>query len=228
MAMAILPLATTDEFKAFGSARELVQNTDRWSDAALDRLMVNVTTMLQSRCQARLTPFTGKVETHKAYGIDPDEYGEQGDMPMDLTGALAWSRASSLGVSNMIREFWLDECAPIYPEWWAYTLESVMIERTFGDSQTFGPNDFARWQGPFVDTGRVKMPIGTYCPIGSTIVITYSGGYSPVPGDLQLAAIFQAMKMIILANEPTARRGTLDLTELDHEIIVLLAEYAKS
>lgn len=227
--MQILPLATSDDFRAFGSARELVQNTDRWTDAVLDQLMVNVTTMLQSRCQARLTPFTGKVESHLAYGISPDEYGQQGDIPMDLTGALGWSQAAALGVSSMIREFWLDESAPIYPEWWTFNLESVTIERTFGDSQTFtAPADFARWQGPFVDTGRVKMPIGTYCPIGSTIVVQYGGGYDPVPGDLNLAAIFQAMKIVILGNEPTARRGTLDLMELDNEIVMLLAEYAKA
>jgi hypothetical protein len=223
--MQILPLIDTDTFKAFGSARELIQNSDRWPDATLNQLLVSVTTMIQSRCQSRITPFTNKIETHSAYGISPDEYTAQGMMPTDLSGALGWSRAAAFGVTAMIREFWVDECAPMYGEWWTFTLNKVTILRTMGDQQIF--TDFTRWQGPDVDTGHVKMPVGTYCPVNSVLQVEYSGGYNPVPGDLQMAATFLAMKQIILANEPTARRGTLDLMELDNEVTSLIAPYAK-
>jgi hypothetical protein len=225
--MMILPLATADQFKRFGSAKELVQNEERWPEDAIETLMVDATTMLQSRSQARLSPFTGKTETHQAKGISPDEYGQQGDIPMDLTGALGWSQAAALGVNSMVREFWLDENAPMYQEWWSFDLEQVEILRTFGDTQLFSsPADFASWQGPDVDTGHVKMPIGTYCPIGSTIKVTYGGGYNPIPGDLKMACIFQAMKLIIVGMEPQMRKG-MDLNELDAEITLTISPYAK-
>jgi hypothetical protein len=229
MTMSILPLATADQFKAFGSAKELIQKADRWPDSSIATLMVDATTMLQSRCQTRLSPFTSKVETHQAIGISPDEYGQQGDIPMDLTGALGWSQAAALGVNSMVREFWLDDAAPMYPEWWSYNLESVKILRTFGDSQLISsPADFANWQGPDVDTGHVKMPIGTYCPIGSMIVVTYGGGYNPIPGDLKMACIFQGMKLVMLGMEPAARKGVLSMDEIDAEIAVILGAYSKS
>ena len=226
MAMTISPLATAADFIEFGSNAELVQNTDVWNDQTINRLLVRATTHLQTRCQRRIVPFTGKVESHRAYGISPDEYGEQGDMPMDLTGALGWSQASALGVSSMVREFWLDETAPIYGEWWTFTLETVEIERTFGDVQTFSGPDFVQWQGPEVDTGHIRMPIGTYCPIGSTIRVTYGGGYNPIPDDLNLACIFQAMKFLLIGAEPEERIG-MTTKDLDAEIVALIGEYAQ-
>jgi hypothetical protein len=229
MTMTILPLATVTQFKSWGGVDQLIQDENRWDDAALATLMVDATTMLQDRANTRLTPFSAKVETFQAYGVSPDEYGQQGDMPMDLTGALGWSQASALGVSSMVREFWLRCTAVAYPEWWNYSLTSVKIVRTFGDSQLFeSPADFAQWQGPDPDTGHVKMPIGTYCPVGSTIIATYGGGYNPIPGSLKIACIFQAMKLVIMGAQPAVRKdAAYSLDELDAEIVLNLGAYAR-
>jgi hypothetical protein len=226
--MVILPLATVDDFKAWGSNAELVQNEQRWTQEQLTRLMIRATTHLQSRCLRRLTPFTGKVESYTAYGISPEEYGEQGDLPMDLTGALGWSAASSMGVSSMVREFWLEEVAPLWPEWWTYTLDTVEILRTFGDTQVFNAanGDMVQWQGPEVDTGHIKMPIGTYCPVGSTIRTTYGGGYDPIPDDLNLATIMVAQKLVILGDEPGGSKHN-QMGDVDEMIVSLLGSYAR-
>ena len=98
------------------------------------------------------------------------------------------------------------------------------ILRTFGDSQTFGPSDFTTWQGPEIDTGHVKMPIGIYCPVGSTIRVVYGGGYTPVPEDLNLACILQAIKFALIGAEPEHRK-TMTTNDLDGELLELLAPF---
>lgn len=223
----VTPLATVEDFQNFGSNRELTQNEQRWSPGTIATLMLRATRSVESRCQRRLAPFTGKVESHEAVGIAPDEYGNQGGMPMDLTGALGWSQAAALGVSDMVRKFWLDENPPMYQELWTYALDTIEILRTFGDTQSFSVADFGSFQGPEFDTGLVRMPIGTYCPLGSTIRITYGGGYTAgIPDDLNQACIFQAMKLVLIGAEPYGR-SDLSTTGLDSELTMLLAPYCK-
>lgn len=219
-------LATPEDFVGFGSNAELIQTQTLWTPGAVLNLMRRATVAIETRCKRRLAPFT-KTETHAAYGISPDEYGEQGDLAMNLSGALGYSQAVSLGVASMVREFWLDESAPMYPELWTLTLQSVEILRTFGDTQTFSAADVATWQGPEVDTGHLKMPIGTYCPEGSTVRFTYSGGYTVgVPWDLNQATIFQAVKYVLLGSEPEVRQG-MSTEELDDETLVLITNYVR-
>lgn len=224
----VTPLATVDDFTAFGSNAELVQNETRWSPTTLKALMIRATASIESRCQRRLAPFTAKVESHEAHGISPDEYaGNQGGMPLDITGALGWSQAAALGVSDMVRKFWLDENPPMYQDLWSYNLVSLELLRTFGDTQDFIAADFTTLQGPEFDTGMTRMQIGTYCPIGTTIRITYGGGYTvAIPDDLNMACIFQAMKLVLLGNEPYSREGT-SMDGLDRELVMLLGPYAK-
>lgn len=224
----VTPLASVADFTSFGSNAELVQNETRWSPTALSGLMERATRSIESRCQRRLAPFIAKVESHEAYGISPDEYGgDQGGMPLDITGALGWSQAAALGVSDMVRKFWLDENPPMYESLWTYDLTSIEILRTFGDTQDFTASDFNLLQGPEFDTGMCRMEIGTYCPVGSTIRITYGGGYTVgIPDDLNMACIFQAMKLVLLGNEPYGREGT-SMAGLEQELIMLLGPYAK-
>lgn len=227
MVTTLTPLATKEDFKEWASNPELTQNEQRWPDSVLDKLMLRATRAIESRCERRLAPFASKVESQRAFGISPDEYGEQGDLPMDLTGALGWSQAASLGVGSMVREFWLEETAPAYQDLWTYDLQSLEILRTFGDTQTFQASDFAALQGPETDTGHVRMQIGTYCPIGSTLRITYGGGYTAgIPDDLTQACILQAMKLVLIGNEPYTREG-LSTSILDDELIMLLGPYAR-
>ncbi len=227
MTITVTPLASASDFLGFGSNAELVQDDTIWTQAALTQLMVRATRRIEARCQHRLAPFSAKVESHRASGISPDEYGEQGDMPMDLTGALGWSQAAALGVSSMVREFWLDEFAPNYPELWTYDLTTVEILRTFGDVSSFQASDFAALQGPELDTGHCKMQIGTYCPVGSTIRVTYGGGYTvEIPDDLNMACVLQATKLVLIGAEPELRKG-MDTAELDAELADHLVPYAR-
>lgn len=224
----LTPLASPSDFLSFGSNPQLVQDEEVWTPVAIGRLMNRATRRIESVCKRRLSPFSALVESHRAEGISPDEYGEQGDMPMDLTGALGWSQAAALGVSSMVREFWLDQYEPAgYTEMWTYELTTVEILRTFGDVSSFQASDFAALQGPELDTGHCKMQIGTYCPIGSTIRITYSGGYTvAVPDDLNLACVLQAMKFVLLGAEPEVRKD-MSTEEIDSEIAGLLIPFAR-
>lgn len=219
-------LATPSDFLGFGSNQELAQTEESWTDAAIVNLLRRASVSLETRCKRRLAAFT-KTESHSAYGISPDEYGEQGDMALNLSGALGWSQARALGVASMVREFWLDEWAPAYPELWTYTLESFTVLRTFGDTQTVDAATLRTWQGPETDTGHLKAPIGFYCPEGSTVRITYSGGYTVgIPWDLNQACVFQAMKYMILGMEPESR-SSMSTAELDEEILVLITNYVR-
>ena len=223
----VSPLATPLDFTSWGSNAELVQNEAIWPPSALTSLMVHATRRIESRCQRRLAPFTGKVESQEAYGIDPDEYGSQGSMPMDITGALGWSQAAALGVSDMVRKFWLDENPPMYADYWTYDIQSLLIMRTFGDQQLITDGGLLTVQGPEYDTGLIKLQIGTYCPIGSTVRITYDGGYTnAIPEDLNHACILQATRMVLLGAEPEMRRN-MSLKELDDDIAEALVPYAK-
>jgi hypothetical protein len=223
----VTPLASAQDLQGFASNTELLQNDERWSPTQIAKLMVRATRSIESRCQRRLAPFTGKVEQQDAYGIDPEEYGGQGGMPLDLSGALGWSQAAALGVSDMVRKFWLDENPPMYQELWTYDLTSIEILRTFGDTQTFQGAAFRSIQGPEPDTGLMRLAIGTFCPIGSTLRITYGGGYTlGIPDDLNEACILQAMKIILIGNEPYTREG-LSMRDLNEELTIKLAPYAK-
>jgi hypothetical protein len=59
-------------------------------------------------------------ESHRAQGIDPDEYSDAGSMPMDIHGTLGTSYANALGAGDQVRHVWLNEYAPRYPELWGY------------------------------------------------------------------------------------------------------------
>lgn len=226
MTITVSPLATWQDFESFGSNAELVQNEEVWTTLAKTKLMNRATRRIESMCNRRLAPFTGLIESQEAYGIDPDEYGSQGSMPMDITGALGWSQAAALGVSDMVRKFWLDQSCPQYADYWSITVESILILRTFGDTQLINDAGLLTVQGPNYDTGLVKLQIGTYCPIGSTVVFTYSGGYTvQIPEDLNLACILQAMKFALIGAEPELRKD-MSSKELDDEITMLLAPFA--
>lgn len=227
MTITVSPLATAQDFVNWGSNTELVQNETIWPPSALTSLMARATRRVESMCNRRLAPFTGLVESQEAFGIDPDEYGSQGSMPMDITGALGWSQAAALGVSDMVRKFWLDSSCPQYTDYWSITVNSIEILRTFGDTQTITDGGLLTVQGPNYDTGLIKLQIGTYCPIGSTVVFTYSGGYTvQIPEDLNLACIMQATKFVLMGAEPEVQPG-LSMAELDNEIKEMLAPFAR-
>lgn len=195
-----------------------------YSTSALSTLMVRASRAIESRCNRRLAPFTGKVESYRAKGVDPA--GLVGsDIPLDLEGALGRSMARAYQFQNLVRDFWLKEYAPsVYTEWYTLSVETLQIVRSIGGSEFVAP---ANIEGPQTPTGHLRLPIGTYCPEGSTVNITYDGGFTvAVPDDLNLACVYQAAKFAILGAEPEMRKD-MSTVELDAEILSLIAPYIR-
>ena len=90
-------------------------------------ILVEATSHLEDRTGRRLAPFTGHIYEDRLFGIDPSEYGNNADMPMDIFGSLGLSQAIALGASTLVRHFWLDQFAPVYPELWTYNIQSMTI-----------------------------------------------------------------------------------------------------
>jgi hypothetical protein len=189
-------------------------------------ILVEATSHLEDRTGRRLAPFSGHIYQDRLFGIDPSEYGNNADMPMDIYGSLGLSQAVALGASTLVRHFWLDQFAPVYPELWTYTIRSMQILRTYGDVQ---PIDFLHGgiKGPDVTDGHVWIRLGTFAPEGSRIEVIYDGGYTHgVPASLRRACLFQAAKFIILEFEPQTRRE-MNLDQIDQQIDNLIAPWVR-
>lgn len=178
---------------------------------------------IEARCARRFAPFGPITQSERAEGVGSGVGNS--DAPMSMSSALALSRARAFGsFGDMVRDSWLDEYAPLLPELWTYSAVSVTVTAPFGGAgQTVIPVE-----GPRPDTGHLRLPYGTYCPPGSTIAVTYSGGYTvATPDDLVQATILQATKLFILSIEPEKRSG-LGTDDLDLEIDALIAPYARA
>ncbi len=194
------------------------------SAAYQQSVMVRASRSVEARCGRRFAPFT-VTESSTAEGVSPFAAGGDTGVPMSMAGSVGLSRARSLGVSSLVQDFWVSECAPLWPDLWAYSNLSVQLRHTWGDTQ---PLTGAHLIGPETDTGHVRLPIGTFCPVGTTIVATYSGGYIlGMPDDLVQAVKLQAAKSLIVEIEPENRPG-MDTGDLEAEIIDLLAPYARA
>jgi hypothetical protein len=189
-------------------------------------ILAEATSHLEDRTGRRLAPFKGHVFQERLFGIDPGEYGNNADMPMDIFGSLGLSQAIALGASTLVRHFWLDHFAPVYPELWTYTITSMQILRTYGDVQ---PIDFAHGgvRGPDVTDGHVWIRLGTFAPEGSRVEVIYDGGYTHgIPPSLRRACLFQAAKFIILEFEPQTRRE-MNLDEIDKQVDYLIGPWIR-
>src|SRR5690242_1674804 len=89
---------------------------------AQTELLAEATRLCEEACGRRLAPFTGLVETERATGIDPDEYIDAGNVPLDLAGTLGKSYAYAMGTTSLVRHGWLSEYAARYPEMWTYSI----------------------------------------------------------------------------------------------------------
>lgn len=219
MVSAVTPLAQPSDATAFGSLPEVYRNNP---DQTYTALLARATRAIESRCDRRLAPFTGLVETTRAEGVDPDSAAGSG-WPLSLQGSLGLSKANALGATALCRDLWLREYAPIYPDMWAGSIQSITLTLAYGGTQTLPAGEMA---GPDPDTGHVRLNLGTFCPPGTTIAVTYSGGYDPVPDDLVQACLLQAMKLALIGAEPQTRSG-LSYAELDAELVGLLDPYMR-
>jgi hypothetical protein len=195
-------------------------------DDLLADILVEATAHLEDTTGRRLAPFKGHIYEDRLFGIDPAEYGNSADLPVDIFGSLGMSYATALGSSNLVRHFWMDQFAPVYPELWTYTIQSMTIYRTYGDYQ---PIDFLHGgvRGPSITDGHVWLRLGTFAPEGSRIKVVYDGGYTNgVPPSLRRACLFVAAKFIILEFEPQTRRE-MNLDEMDTQVERLIAPWVR-
>jgi hypothetical protein len=215
----LTPLASAADFLGYGSFATLIRD---FADGALDRMMLRATRAIESRCDRRLAPFT-ITESCRADGVDLNG-PETAGWPLDLIAALGKSKAQAFGTgSSMVRDVWLSEYAPIYGDLWTYSGVSVVLARSYGDTQDIAG---ASLEGPEPDTGHLRLRFGTFTPVGTTVRVTYSGGYTTVPEDLNTATVLQAAKFAIMAAEPQSRKG-FTLEPLDEQILDLCAPFIR-
>ncbi|MFK0182077.1 hypothetical protein ACIQVR_39705 [Streptomyces xanthochromogenes] len=212
------PLATAADLKA-GQFADLVRD---YSPTALDELMIEATRQCEGIAGRRLAPFAAVQESHRAQGIDPDEYSDAGSMPMDIQGTLGTSYANALGAGDQVRHVWLNEYAPRYPELWTYANISVMILRSYGGSQDVTISSLL---GPEADSGHVWFSLGTFLPVGSWIRVTYSGGYSTVPADLGRACKLIAASDVLGEIDPAGTQFGHDRGVLSAQAEAILCKY---
>jgi hypothetical protein len=214
-------LCTAAQFSE-GAFGDLVRD---YSPQALSGLLAEATRECESETGRRLVPFTLTVpETHRAEGMDPDEYTDAANLPMDLQGTLGRSYAYALGASTLVRHCWLNEYAVRYPELWSYSNVQITIIRSYGGSETLTAAQFV---GAENDSGHIWFQLGLFIPIGSLIRVTYSGGYTvAIPADLVRAGKFMAAYLAVRELNPVD--SSHDPDQLHADALMILANYMRS
>lgn len=215
------PLATAAQM-AEGPFADLVRS---YSPQALADLMLQATRACETECDRRLTTFTAVQESHRLAGMDPDEYTDAANLPMDLQGTLGRSYASALGASTLVRHMWLNEFAPRYAEFWTYNIVSITVVRSYGGSQVLSP---AQYIGPDLDSGHVWFNLGQFIPIASYGQVVYGGGYDPVPADLVRGCLFMAASIAATELDPMVQTHGHDSGALEAKAVAWLSPYQRS
>lgn len=217
------PLATSADMQA-GQFADLVRDYDI---TTLDQIMIEATRQCEGLCGGRrLAPFTALPESHRAEGIDPDEYTDAAALPMDIQGALGRSYANALGAGDQVRHVWLNEFATRYPDMWTYSDLSITILRSYGGSQTVTAASIV---GAENDSGHVWFTLGTFLPIGSLIRCTYSGGYTvAVPADLGRACKLIAAVNVLGEIDPAGNQYGHDRGVLQAQAEAILCNYERT
>jgi hypothetical protein len=213
------PLATAAQMSE-GQFADLVRD---YTPQALADLMIEATRACEGICTRRLAPFT-ITESHRAEGIDPDEYTDAANLPMDLQGTLGRSYAYALGASTLVRHVWLDEYAVRYPEYWTYSNMTIQIVRSYGGSQSVSQAQVLAAES---DRGHVWFQLGLFLPIGSDILVTYTAGYTTVPADLVRACKYLAASIAISELDPIQAENAHDPGELEGRAERLLTPYMR-
>lgn len=197
MADTVIPLCTSAQFTE-GAFSDLVKG---YTTQALADLMGEATRACEDATERRLAPFT-ITELSRAEGIDPDEYTDSANLPMDIRSTLGASYAMALGASSLVRHSWVSEFAPRYQDMWAYSNVSVTVIRSYGGTQAVTAAQIL--SGPEPDTGHLWFQLGMFLPVGSRVQVTYSGGYTTVPASLVRACKFMAAYLAVRELNPEA------------------------
>lgn len=212
------PLATAAQFQE-GPFANLVSG---FPVTTITNIMLTATRNCESACDRRLAPFTGLIETQRAEALDVED-ALDAYVPLDPTSQLGFSRAQSLGSTLLVRHFWTREHPPRYPDLWAGAISAISLYRSYSGSQII---DMSTMQYE-PDTGHARFQLGTFVPPGTTIQVTYSGGYQTVPADLVEACRFMAASIVVKQLDPVDGRSTRDPDALRAEAIAMLGPYAR-
>jgi hypothetical protein len=213
-----VPLATAAQFQE-GPFRNLVTG---FSAQAITSLLLNATRLCESACDRRLAPFTGLLETSRADSMDVED-ALDAYVPLDPTAAMGFSRAQSLGSTLLVRHFWVREYPARYPELWSGAVSKIQLIRSFSGTQFVDVTTVQFEQ----DTGHVRFQLGSFVPQGTTIAVTYSGGYSTIPADLVEACRFRAAALAVKQLDPVEGRSGHDPESLQADAMEMLAPYVR-
>lgn len=219
MADSPVPLASAADFQQ-GPFADLVRDYD---PVTLAELMVEATRECEGICGRRLAPFTQLPESHRADGIDPDEYADSANLPMDIQGTIGRSYAMSLGASSLVRHMWLNEYACRHAEYWQYSNLNITLVRSYGGTQNVSAAQLLTTEP---DTGHVFFQLGLFLPVGSFLDILYDGGYQTIPADLGRACKWMAASIAVSELDPPAQNHDPDV--LRERAALILDNYLRS
>lgn len=201
-----------------GAFADLVRD---FSEATLDHIMMRATRLCESATDRRLVPFT-ITETQRAQMLDVDDITEIPG-PMEPSAQLGFSRAQSLGASQLVRHFWVREYPPRYPEYWTGQLNTINLLRSYSGTQAVVTTT-TQYE---TDTGHCRFQLGTYVPTGTTVVVNYSGGYTTIPLDLEQACEFMGASIVLKQLDPAQAQHGHDPDALRLDALEILTAYTR-
>jgi hypothetical protein len=214
-------LASLDDFR-IGPFADLASALE---PPALEAFLLEGTRMCEDETERRLAPFT-VTETHRASAIDPDEYAESANIPMDIQGTLGMSYATTLGAVTLVRHCWLHEHPPRYQDMWAYSDLTVEIIRSYGGSEILTPSQIL--DGPD-ETGHVWFQLGQFIPVGSRVRTTYGGGYTvATPAPLVRANKLFTAEIIVRELNPDDAPTSHDPGLLHEDALMILSNWMRA
>jgi hypothetical protein len=212
------PFCNAAQFTS-GALADLAAYYVQATEQPLDDILLEGTRLCEDMCGRRLAPFTLTSESHRAEGVDPDELGETGGIPISQQGTLGLSYAGALNNVTLVRHVQLDEYPVRYPDMWAYSDVSLSVQLAYGGTPM--PLNPGQFFGPDADSGHIWFQLGTFLPIGSMVYATYSGGYSvAVPMSLVRANKYQSAALIMRELNPEGFDHDPGLLEADAEKIM--------
>jgi hypothetical protein len=193
------------------------------SGAQQTELVTNASQAVEDFCRRRLAPFTGLVEHHRAEMVDVDSSLDYPPVLLDTSDQIGWLRAQSLNATSWVRAVQLDEYPPRWPDMWSGAISDITVVRDLAGSTDYPAAQLLEYEQ---DTGFVRFQLGAYIPPGSSIQVTYSGGYTTTPGTLKVATEFEAIEIGILSTLPELAEK-YDLAWIRAKKVELLTEYVR-
>ncbi|NUP48070.1 MAG: hypothetical protein HOW97_12255 [Catenulispora sp.] len=203
-----------------GAFKDLVRSYT--GQQAQTDLLLEATRLCEDHCDRRLAPFTAVVESQRAIAMDVEDTLDA-YIPLDPTSQLGLSRAQSLGSTLLVRHCWVREFPPRYPELWQASVQQIELRRSFSGSQLVDTSQIQFEP----DTGHVRFALGTFVPAGTTVLVTYSGGYQTVPASLARAAKYMAASLAVTELDPVGQTHGHDQNELRAQAEEALAVFVR-